>query len=173
MLYFRRFWARDETMRNSDEPSVNLWPYVGYYTLTMVALTVALGVLVVVTPTLSKEFGKAAGFAISFGSANVALYKFVRRNGRLFNRREYWTIVLLSTLAAFLISAPLGWLAIAGESRSRDLSSVPPAVWVGGALFAFLLTFGLNAAWYSSRFGKTLLKVELARRTRTDTEAFR
>lgn len=158
-------------MSNSDEPSVSVWPYVGYYTLTTVALMVALGILVVVIPTLSKEFGKAAGFAISFGSANVALYKFIRRNGRLFSRREYWTIVLLSTLAAFLISAPLGWLAIAADAH--DLSSVPLAVWVGGVLFAFLLTFGLNAAWYSSRFGKTLLKAELARRTRIDTETFR
>lgn len=70
-------------MSNSDEPSVSVWPYVGYYTLTMVALTVALGILVVVIPTLSKEFGKAAGFAISFGSANVALYKFIRRNGHV------------------------------------------------------------------------------------------
>ncbi|RTM03141.1 MAG: hypothetical protein EKK31_18870 [Hyphomicrobiales bacterium] len=160
-------------MSNSDEPSLSVWPYVGYYTLTMVALTVALGVLVVVIPTLSKEFGKAAGFAISFGSANVALYKFVRRNGRLFSRREYWTIVMLSTLAAFLISAPLGWLAIVGETKQNDLSGVPLTVWVGGVLFAFLLTFGLNAAWYSSRFGKTLLKAELARRARTDSEAFR
>jgi len=158
-------------MSNRDEPSVSVWPYVGYYTLTTVALTIALGILVVVIPTLSEEFGKAAGFAISFGSANVALYKFIRRNGRLFSRREYWTIVLLSTLAAFLISAPLGWLAIAGDAH--DLSSVPLAVWIGSVLFAFLLTFGLNAAWYSSRFGKTLLKAELARRTRTDTEAFR
>ncbi|RVD59854.1 hypothetical protein EN828_07970 [Mesorhizobium sp. M2D.F.Ca.ET.185.01.1.1] len=160
-------------MSNSNEPSVNLWPYVGYYSLTMVALTIALGILVVVIPTLSKEFGKAAGFAISFGSANVALYKFVRRNGRLFNRGEYWTIVLLSTLAAFFISAPLGWLAIAGEAKQHDLSNVPLAVWLGSVLFALLLTFGLNAAWYSSRFGRTLLKAELARRARTDTEAFR
>ena len=80
---------------------------------------------------------------------------------------------MLSTLAAFLISAPLGWLAIVGETKQNDLSGVPLTVWVGGVLFAFLLTFGLNAAWYSSRFGKTLLKAELARRARTDSEAFR
>ena len=92
-------------MSNSDEPYVNVWPYVGYYTLTMVVLTIALGILVVLIPTLSETIGKAAGFAISFGSANVALYKFIRRNGRLFNRREYWTTVLLSTLAAFLNKA--------------------------------------------------------------------
>lgn len=160
-------------MRNRDEPSVNVWPYVGYYTFTMVALTIALGILVAIIPKFSGEIGKAAGFAISFGSANVALYKFIRRNGRLFNRREYWTTVLLSTLAAFLISAPLGWLAIIGKAEQHDLSNVPLSVWVGGVLFAFLLTFGLNAGWYSSRFGKTLLKAELARRSRVDTEAFR
>ncbi|MGX8012499.1 ABZJ_00895 family protein [Mesorhizobium sp. ORM8.1] len=160
-------------MSNSDETCANVWPYVGYYALTMVALTIALGVLLVLIPTFSQALGKAAGFAISFGSANVALYKFIRRNGRLFNRREYWTTVLLSTLAAFLISAPLGWLAFSGEAKQHDLSNVPLAVWAGSVLFAFLLTFGLNAAWYSGRFGKTLLKAELARRTRTDTEAFR
>ncbi|MBZ9762162.1 ABZJ_00895 family protein [Mesorhizobium sp. CA8] len=160
-------------MSNSDDTSISVWPYVGYYALTMVALTIALGILVIAVPAFSEVIGKAAGFAISFGSANIALSKFIRRNGRLFIHREYWTIVLLSTLAAFLISAPLGWLAILGEAKRHDLSGVPLAVWVGSVLFAFLLTFGLNAAWYSSRFGKTLLKVELARRARSDTEAFR
>ena len=173
MLYFGQFWNLGTDMSNSDEPSVNIWPYVGYYTLTMMALTIAAGILVIAVPKFSTEIGKAAGFAISFGSANVALHKFIRRNGRLFNRREYWTIVLLSTLAAFLISAPLGWLAIAGEEKQHDLSGVPLAVWVGSVLFAFLLTFALNAGWYSRRFGKTMLKAELSRRARTDTEAFR
>jgi hypothetical protein len=76
-------------------------------------------------------------------------------------------------LAALLISAPLTGLALAGAAAPQNLGSVPPAVWVGGVLFGFLLTFGLNAAWYSSRFGKAVLKAELARRTRTDTESFR
>ena len=160
-------------MTNSDTPSVSIWPYVGYYTLTTVALTIALAAALAFIPSLSNEFGKASGFVISFGSANVALYKFIRRNGRLFDRREYWTIVLLSTLAALLISAPLTGLALAGATAPRNLDSIPLAVWVGALLFGFLLTFGLNAAWYSSRFGKTVLKAELARRARTDTETFR
>lgn len=91
----------------------------------------------------------------------------------MFSRGEYWQIVLLSTLAAVLISALQGWLALEGGAVPQNLGRVPMAVWVGGSAFAFLLVFGLNAAGYSGRFGRDVLKAELARRARIDTETFR
>ncbi|UDL88635.1 ABZJ_00895 family protein [Mesorhizobium sp. PAMC28654] len=160
-------------MSNGDTRTASVWPCVGYYTLAMVALTITLGIGLVAIPSLSKDVIRAAGFSINYGSTKVASYKFIKRNGRLFSREEYWIIVLLSTLAACLISAIQGWLALVGGTAPQNLSNVPVAVWVGSSLFAFLLVFGLNAAGYSGRFGRDVLKAELARRARIDTETFR
>ncbi|RWC96615.1 MAG: hypothetical protein EOS32_07755 [Mesorhizobium sp.] len=152
--------------------SVNVWPYVGYYILTVTVATIAFAVFLVFVPSMAESLGKASGFAINLASTMFASSKFIRHNGRLFNREEYWKIVSFSTLAACLFSAIQGFLVLEGGARP-ELSSLPPSALVGIMLFAGLLTFVLNILGYSSRFGKSFLKAELERRARTDAATFR
>jgi len=151
--------------------SVNVWPYVRYYILTMIVATIALAIFLVFVPSLAESFGKASGFAINIASTMFASSKFIKNNGRLFNREEYWKIVSFSTLAACFVSALQGWLVFEGGARP-DLSSLPPVALAGILLFTGLLVFVLNILGYSSRFGKTMLKAELARRARIDAATF-
>ena len=152
--------------------SVNVWPYVGYYILAMTIATIALAVFLVFVPSIAESFGKASGFAINIASTMFASSKFIKNNGRLFSRTEYWKIVSFSTLAACVFSVVQGWLVLEGGARP-ELSNLPPAAMAGILLFTGLLIFVLNILGYSSRFGKAMLKAELARRARIDAATFR
>ncbi|MER9201108.1 ABZJ_00895 family protein [Mesorhizobium sp. M0933] len=152
--------------------SVNVWPYVGLYTLMMVGLTVVFMGISVMFPSLPDSFGNASGIAIAFGSTSFVSYKFIRKNLRLFNRDEYWKLTLFSSLASCLLSLILGGLAVAaGVVPGSD--AIPLFIWVLILLFAGLIVFGINAAGYSSRMGKSFLKAELVRQARINTETFR
>jgi hypothetical protein len=151
--------------------SVNIWPYVGLYSLMMIGLTTVFVCISAIFPSLPDHFDNASGFAITFGSTSVASYKFIRKNLRLFNRDEYWKIPLFSPLASCLLSLVLGGLALAaGAVPGSD--TIPPFAWILILLFAGLLVFGINAAGYSSRMGKSFLKAELARQARINSETF-
>jgi len=151
--------------------SVNVWPYVGFYSLMTISLTVAFMGILFMFPTLTDSFGHASSFVTPFGSTSFASYKFVRRNGRLFNRNEYWKITLFSSLAAYLVSLLLVGLAVAGRAIPGS-GAISPVGWVFILLFGGLLIFAFNAAGYSSRMGKSFLKVELARQARINAETF-
>ncbi|MER8956406.1 ABZJ_00895 family protein [Mesorhizobium sp. M0833] len=152
--------------------SVNVWPYVGVYSLVMMGLTVIFMGISIMFPSLPDSFGNATGIAIAFGSTSFVSYKFIRKNLRLFNRDEYWKITLFSSLTSCLLSLILGGLAFAaGTIPGGD--AIPLFVWVFVLLFGGLVVFGINAAGYSSRMGKNFLKAELARQARINTEIFR
>ena len=152
--------------------SVSVWPYVGFYSLMMVGLTVVFIGVAMVFPSLPDSFGHASGFAITFGSTSFASYKFINRNLRLFNRDEYWKITLFSSLASCLLSLMLVGLAVAGGAMPGS-DTMPALVWVFVLLFAGLVVFAINALGYSSRMGKNFLKAELARQARVNAETFR
>jgi hypothetical protein len=124
-------------------------------------------------PSLPEGFAKASGYAINMVSTMFAYSKFIRNNARLFNREEYWKIVSFSTLAACLLAAVQIFITFGSGGSKENLSNIPPVAWIGILLFAGLLAFVLNVVGYSNRFGNTMLKAELARRTRIDTETFR
>ncbi len=151
--------------------SVNVWPYVGFYSLMMIGLTVVFIGISTIFPSLPNSVGHASGFAIAFGSTSFASWKFIRRNLRLFNRNEYWKITLLSSLASCLLSLLLVGLAVAGGAMPGS-NTIPLLAWVFILLFAGLLAFGINAAGYSSGMGKNFLKAELARQARINAETF-
>jgi hypothetical protein len=151
--------------------SVSVWPYVGFYSLMMVGLTVVFIGIAMIFPSLPDSFGRASGFAITFGSTSFASYKFIKRNLRLFNRDEYWKITLFSSPASCLLSLVLVGLAVAGGAMPGS-DTIPPLAWVFILLFAGLVVFGINALGYSSRMGKSFLKAELARQARINTETF-
>ncbi|QPC91177.1 ABZJ_00895 family protein [Mesorhizobium sp. INR15] len=159
-------------MSKDDVQSVSVLPYVWYYTIMTFVLTIVLVVVLNFLLSLSEDAIRAAGFIITIGSTIFAYYKFIKGNGRLLNRQEYWRMVALSTLGACLISALEGGLALMGGA-AKGLGNVPLAVWAAGALFGFLLVFSMNAAGFGGRFGKTMLKAVLAKRAKVDTETFR
>ena len=151
--------------------SVSVWPYVGFYSLMMVGLTVVFIGVAMVFPSLPDSFGHASGFAITFGSTSFASYKFINRNLRLFNRDEYWKITLFSSLASCLLSLVFLGLAVAGGAMPGS-DTIPALGWVFILLFAGLVVFGINAWGYSSRMCKNFLKAELARQARINAETF-
>lgn len=157
-------------MDSGQVKSVNVWPYVGSYTLMMIGLTVVFIIIALLFPSVGDSLGKAVGFGISFGSTSFASYKFIRKNLRLFNRPEYWKITLYSTLVSCLLSFLLMGLAVAGGAFPG--STLPPFAWIFVLLLAGLVAFGINAAGYSSSIGKAYLKAELARQARISSETF-
>lgn len=152
--------------------SANVWPYVGIYILTTIALTVALIVFAMFFPSLFESVGKAMNFVINFVSTMTAYSIFVKRNGRLFSRREYWQVVSFSTLAALLFSALLLAFSFATGSIPGDAAGIPAYVLILILTFAVLVVFGLNAAGYADRFGNSLLKAHRAKQTPIDTRPF-
>ena len=152
--------------------SANVWPYVGIYILTTIALSIALIVFAMFFPSLFESAGKAMNFVINFISTMTAYSFFVKRNGRLFSRQEYWQIVSFSTIAALLFSALLLAFSFAAGAIPGDAAGIPAYVWILILAFAVLLVFGLNAAGYSNRFGNSLLKAHRARQTPLDTKPF-
>ncbi|MER8416963.1 ABZJ_00895 family protein [Mesorhizobium sp. M1329] len=154
--------------------SVNIWPYVGYYILTTIVVTIAFAVLFALVPSPPEGLAKASGYAINIAATMFTYSKFIRNNVRLFNRNEYWKIVSFSTLAACLIAAVQILITFGSRGGGQEnYGSIPPVAWIGILLFASILVFVLNIAGYSNRFGNTMLKAELARRTRIDAETFR
>lgn len=152
--------------------SVNVWPYVGVYMLTTIALSIALIVFAMFFPSLFESAGKAMGFIINLASTMTAYSFFVRRNGRLFSRQEYWKIVSFSTIAASLFSLLLLALSFAGGSIPGGAGDIPAYAWILILAFAVLLVFGLNAAGYSDRSGNNFLKAHRAKQTQLDTKPF-
>ena len=159
-------------MTIESQAPVNVWPYVGIYILTTVALSIALIVFAIIFPSWIDSVGKAINFAINFASTMTAYSLFVKRNGRLFSRQEYWKIVSFSTIAALLFSALLFLFSFATGAIPEDLGGIPAGVWILILAFAVILVFGLNAAGYSNRFGNTLLKAHRAKQTPLDIKPF-
>jgi hypothetical protein len=160
-----------EKMSNEQERAVSVWPYVGYYSLMMVGLTIGFTGIALIFPSMPDNFSHAIGFAIAFGSTSFASYKFVRQNLRLFDRGEYWRITFLSSLVSCGLSLVLGGLAVAGGAMPGS-NAFGPLVWIFILLIGGLAAFIVNAAGYSSRMGKSFLKAELARQARTNAETF-
>ena len=73
--------------------AANVWPYVGIYLLTTIALSIALIVFAMFFPSWFESGGQAMNFIIIFASTMTAYSFFVKRHGRLFTRQEYWRIV--------------------------------------------------------------------------------
>lgn len=151
--------------------SVNVWPYVGYYSVMMIGLTVLCMGILIIFPSLEGSFSHASGFAIVFGSTSFAAHQFIRRNLRLFNRSEYWKITLFSSLVSCLVSLLLGGLAIAGGGIPGS-DAIRPLVWLVILLITGLVAFGANALGYAI-VGKHFLKAELARQARVNADTFR
>ena len=152
--------------------AANVWPYVGIYLLTTIALSIALIVFAMFFPSWFESGGQAMNFIIIFASTMTAYSFFVKRHGRLFTRQEYWRIVSFSTLAASLFSLLLLMFSFAAGATPADGGSMPAYAWLLILAFALLLVFGLNAAGYSNRFGNNLLKAHRAKQTPLDTKPF-
>ncbi|MBA1144331.1 ABZJ_00895 family protein [Mesorhizobium neociceri] len=158
-------------MPSDRTEAVNLWPYVGIYILTQVILYLAwlgFGFLV----PAPNSVNSAASFVIIFASTFFAYSVFIRRNGRLFNRGEYWRMVLFSTAAALMFSAVCLLVSIT-IGIAPDVAGIPALAWI--IVFVVLAAFGfcLNAVGFSKWFGKVMLKTFSARQIQLDTEPFK
>ena len=162
---------RGDSVAVEDVRSVNVWPYVGFYSLMMIGLTVLCMAILIMFPSLAGSFSHASGFVIVFGSTSFATHQFIRRNLRLFNRSEYWRITLFSSLVSCLVSLLLGGLAIAGGGIPGS-DAIPPLGWLVILLIAGLVAFGTNALGYAM-VGKHFLKAVLARQARINADTFR
>lgn len=151
----------------------NVWPCVGIYIVTTMILTAIWAAVGYVAPDLVEKANTAASFVMIFASTLAAYSVFIRRNGRLFDRSEYWKVVFLSTVATVLFSAVMMLFSIAAGAAPGSASDVPAKIWI--ILLTIGTIFGLcvNAIGFSSRFGKTLLKAHSKRQAQLDTEPFR
>lgn len=159
-------------MTIENQESANIWPYVGIYLLTTIALSIALIVFAMFFPSWFQGGGQAMNFIINFAATMTAYSFFVKRHGRLFSRQEYWKIVSFSTIAALLFSALLLAFSFATGAMPAGGGGIPAYGWALLIAFAVLLVFGLNAAGYSNRFGNNLLKAHRAKQTPLDTKPF-
>lgn len=159
------------TLEKTD--STNIWPYVGIYILTTIVLWLIWLAFVSVVPAAEKSGGTAIGVATIFGSTLVSYSMFIKRNGRLLDRGEYWKIVIFTTAATLLFSIVSLLFSIAAGLTPGNLNSIPAGVWIMMLVMGALFGFCLNAAGFSNRFGRTLLKANRKRQTQLDTEPFR
>jgi len=90
----------------------------------------------------------------SMGSASMVHDRFLKDNGRLASRREYWTLVGLSTCLSLVLEMLTFGLFLA----LNRLSGPSPSAWLTvGPLVLVLSLFG-NMAMYSSFMGRAFLK---------------
>ncbi|MDX8454361.1 ABZJ_00895 family protein [Mesorhizobium sp. VK9D] len=167
-------------MTTETAKPANVWPYVGIYIATTIILTaiwVMVGylapALVELAPTLVEKAKTAASFVTIFASTLSAYSIFIRRNGRLFDRGEYWRVVLLSTAATLLFSAIMMLFSITVRTAPGSVNDVPARIWIILLIIGAIFGLCVNAIGFSSRFGKTLLKAHSKRQTQLDTEPFR
>ena len=149
--------------------SPNLWPYVGFYFLMTAILSLAWFGFGYLVPSALEKANVAVNVGIVFVSTSTVYTAFIRRHGRLFARSEYWKMVSYSTLASLLFStvSVLFFMAIGAAG------SLSPGMWLLVLAIGLAFVFVLNAAGFSNRFGKTILKAHSKRQIQLDTEPFR
>jgi len=153
--------------------STNILPYVGIYFLATVGLSLTWATFVYFVPLAEKSANTAVNGAILFASTYLTYAIFISRNGRLLERGEYWKLVALSTAASLVYSVLSLLFFSAIGAIPGNLRSISPAIWVLVLAIGLIFVFLLNAAGFSDRFGRTMLKANRARQTRIDTETFR
>ncbi|BCM21347.1 ABZJ_00895 family protein [Mesorhizobium sp. J8] len=148
----------------------NLWPYVGFYFLTTTILSLAwTGYWYFVPSALENDsVVVAANAGIVFGSTATACAAFIRRHGRLFTRSEYWRMISYSTAASLLFTI----ISFVFFSAIWPAGNLSPSMWVL-VITQVVFVFVLNAAGFSNRFGKIILKAHKKRQIQLDTEPFR
>ncbi|MGX5803853.1 ABZJ_00895 family protein [Bradyrhizobium sp. Arg314] len=160
-------------MATETAKPANVWPYVGIYIATTIILTAIWAMVGYLAPTLVEKAKTAASFVTIFASTLSAYSIFIRRNGRLFDRGEYWRVVLLSTAATLLFSAIMMLFSITVRTAPGSVNDVPARIWIILLIIGAIFGLCVNAIGFSSRFGKTLLKAHSKRQTQLDTEPFR
>ncbi len=150
----------------------NVWPCVGIYIATTIILAAIWAAVGYMAPALVEKANTGASFVMIFASTLAGYSAFIGRNGRLFNRSEYWKVVFLSTAATLLLSAVMMLFSIAVGAAPRNVNNVPARIWIILLIIGAIFGLCVNAIGFSSRLGKTLLKAHSRRQTQLDTEPF-
>lgn len=134
--------------------SNDLTRYGTRYLVCYVVASVALLLIAYVLAQMSIDIGSGGGAAVAVASAAFTLDRFLKDHDRLPDSREYWTLVLLSTVIAIVIEGAM--LAL--------MLNLYPALYSGNQIWAFtivlaaVLVFLVNLVFYSRFIGNPYLK---------------
>ncbi|TIT19525.1 MAG: hypothetical protein E5W70_25030 [Mesorhizobium sp.] len=140
--------------------------FTGIYVIILFSTALVLTVMLGVDPSRLERIGRGIQFVIQFVAAFGTYFFFLKRRARLFTRAEFWKMVGFSTLIEMVLGMAL--ILLSGSLRAIPLQMSVQTVMIGG-IVAFLAT----SLGYSNRFGNTILKAELVRRAKMDSETFR
>ncbi|MER8395891.1 ABZJ_00895 family protein [Mesorhizobium sp. M1340] len=152
--------------------AVNIWRYVGIYISATIVLYVSWVSFVYLLPSVEKSTATAVNLAIIFASSSFSYSAFIKRHGRLFERSEYWKIVILSTAASLLFSIVCLLFSVLIGVAPTSLEDIPAGAWILVLAILALFGFCLNAIGFNKQLGKIFLKASRARRAQLDAEPF-
>ncbi|TPI35555.1 hypothetical protein FJ414_17915 [Mesorhizobium sp. B3-1-6] len=164
--------TRGNMMLIDNMETVNIWRYVGIYITITIVLYLAWIAFVYMVPSMESATATPVNLAIVFASTSFSYWAFIKRHGRLFERNEYWKIVIFSTVASLLFSMVCLLFSMAVGIAPASLEQFSVGAWVMVLAILALFGFCINAIGFNKRFGKRFLKANRGRRAQLDAEPF-
>ncbi|MER8994222.1 ABZJ_00895 family protein [Mesorhizobium sp. M0074] len=140
--------------------------YTGIYVITFSVVALISTIVLAIDPYMLAKIGRFIQFAIQLVAAFMTYFVFIKRHAQLFTRTEFWKMVGFSTLIEMI-------LGMAVLLPSGLLRAIPPQTSVLAVMIGGIVAFLATSLGYSNRFGNTILKAELVRRAKMDSETFR
>jgi hypothetical protein len=156
-----------EILTKADFQEVRLMPYVAIFGGALLLFHVGFIVVGFFLPGLVQETGTALSIAAKIVSAQIAYMRFIRRNERLLDGSEYWTMVVSCTAVSAALEIVQLFLASAVGALPSQFNALTPTLIVFMVAISLAVSFAVVAAGYANWFGKHLLQAEMKRRSKS------
>ncbi|WP_027058441.1 ABZJ_00895 family protein [Mesorhizobium loti] len=147
-------------MESGSDDKPNIWRYfalfLGALALSAIVVIVILAIFFAILPSIPKHYARGNTFFMQFLAALITYLIFIRQKSRIFNRKEFWTMVGSSALTLTILR--MGFALFAGSAIDMPLRA-----WALALVISGIISVGGALLGYSNWIGAAILKAQLAR----------